>query len=231
MRLLFVLLLIANALFFVLVQGYAGRYLPDGREPERLSQQIAPERIRVLTPDAAAKAAPSAAAAPAVKLIACVEVGGFTGDEVKRVEGQLDGLGIANRVAVRKTEEQASFMVYLPPFPNRAAADSAAAELRRIGVNDFYIIQDNSPLKLGISLGVFRTEDAAKAELTTLAQQGVRNAKSGPRATTVARNFYQVRNVDPDLFAKLNDLRSQYPGEELHDCTTAPTAALSSSGT
>lgn len=235
MRTLFVVLLIANGAFFVLAAGYAGRYLPDGREPERMAQQISPEKIRVLPIDAPAKSAATASGLPA-RAVACVEFGGFSGDEARRVETQLDQIGITARLNVRKSEEQASYIVYLPPFPTRAAADSAAAELRRIGVNDFFIIQDAGPFKLAISLGVFRNEDAAKAELTTLSQLGVKNAKSGERSTSVLKNYYQVRNVDQDLLSRLNELRSQYPGSDLHDCPAPPAPpaaanATSSSGT
>lgn len=226
MRTLFVLLVIANGAFFVLAGGFAGRYLPDGREPERLTQQISPEKIRVLPSDAPVKTA--ALAAPAVRTIACIEFGGFSGDEARRVEGALDQIGLTARITTRKSEEQAAYLVYLPPFPNKNAADSAAAELRRIGISDFFIIQDPGPYKLAISLGVFRNEDAAKAELTTLSQLGVKNAKSGPRNTTVTRTYYQVRDVDTELLRRLGDLRNQYTGSDIHDC---PAAAASSSGT
>jgi hypothetical protein len=227
-RTLFILLILANGAFLVLAGGFAGRYLPDGREPERMSQQIAPEKIRVLPPEGPAPIATTSTSG-STRVLACIEFGGFSADEARRVETQLDQSGMTARLSVRKSEEQASYIVYLPPFPNRNAAEGAAAELRRIGVTDFFIIQDAGPFKLAISLGNFRNEDAAKAELTTLSQLGVKNAKAGERSVTVPKTYYQVRNVDRELLGKIAELHTQYPNSDIHDCPVAP--APSSSGT
>jgi hypothetical protein len=51
MRLAFLALLLANALLFLRGQGYLGT--PDaGREPERLSRQLTPEKLRIVPPEA-----------------------------------------------------------------------------------------------------------------------------------------------------------------------------------
>jgi hypothetical protein len=47
MRLAFFVLLLANVLLFVWGQGYLGTP-DDGREPERLSQQMTPEKLRIV---------------------------------------------------------------------------------------------------------------------------------------------------------------------------------------
>ncbi len=225
------LLLLANVAFFALVHEFFGRVIADGREPERLAQEIHPERVRVLAGGAEASSSGVRAVTP--RTVACLEFGGFAPEDARRVESQLDAIGITTRSTVHRSEDQNSFMVYLPPFPNKAEADRASAELQRIGVNDFFIIQDAGPFKMAISLGVFRTEDAAKARLTALSQLGVRNAKSGERAIPIARNYYDLRNLDVDSLAKLNDLRAQqFPSQEFHDCPASPaTAPASSSGT
>jgi len=233
---LFVLLLAANIAFFAVKEGYLGPLITDGREPSRLVAQISPEKMRVLPPDlqksSREPAIVAAAAPPKASTVACLEFGGFAGDDAKRVEAQLDALGVGAQLTVRKSEEPASYLVYLPPFKTKADADHAAQELKRIGVNDFFVIQDNGPFKLAISLGVFHSMEAAKAQLTALSQLGVKNAKTTERTATVTKNYYQLRNVAPELAAQLTALRASYPNQDLHECApNAPDAVVSSSGT
>jgi hypothetical protein len=230
----FSLLLILNFVFYALEAGYFGHVLPDGRDPARSQDQISPEKLNLLPPDADAKApvAQAAVAAPvAVKTLGCLEVGAFTPDDARRAELQLGGMGLTGRFSERRTEEAAGYIVYLPPFKTKADADRASAELQRIGVTDFFIIQENGPFKLAISLGVFRTEEAAKAQLTALSQLGVRNARTGERSATVAKIYLQLRNIDSETGARLGELKAPFPGVDVHDCPAAPASAGSSSGT
>lgn len=218
----------ANLAFFAIQGNFFGHIIPDGREPERIAEQISPEKLHLLPADVDLKPAIALAPPIAQKPPACAELGSFIADDAKRAETQLDGLGMSGLYVERRVEEQPTYMVYLPPFKTKADADRAAAELHRIGVNDFFIMQDNGPYKLAISLGVFRTEEAAKAQLTTLSQQGVRNAKTGERPTAPTKMYLQFRNADQDLDAKLVEFKSSFPGTEIHDC---PAGAASSSGT
>ncbi|MDP1652201.1 MAG: hypothetical protein Q8L56_05695 [Rhodocyclaceae bacterium] len=47
MRLAFLILLLANVLLFAWGQGHLGTP-NEGREPERLSQQLTPEKLRIV---------------------------------------------------------------------------------------------------------------------------------------------------------------------------------------
>ena len=232
MRSLFLALLFANLVFFAIQQDLFGNLVHVPRDPERLANQIEPARINLLrsgTADNATRPAPTVTAAPAdtaqpdgAAVAACVELGGASGlnaDEVRRVETQLAELALGARMSERKSGDTAGFVVHLPPFKNRAEADRAAAELRRIGVEDFFVIQDATPLKFGISLGVFKTEDAARAHLTALAQRGVRNARVSPRPSTTQHTWIQVRDVDAVLAARLSDLGQSVPAAETRSCS------------
>lgn len=234
MRSLFLALLLGNLIFFAIQQDLFGDLVHERREPERLALQIEPMRLKLIRSDAdgaprtsappdSANAAATPAAATTNPASACVELGGaagLTAEEVKRVETLLAGLSLAPpRVATRKSEDNPGYVVNLPPFKSKADADRAATELRRIGVEDFFVIQDSTPLKFGISLGVFKSEDAAKAHLTALTQRGVRNARISPRPqTSQQRAWLQISNVDADLNAWLGDIRQQVPAAELRAC-------------
>jgi hypothetical protein len=245
MRLLLMLLIAANALLYAYQDGDLGQGVAEGHDPARLADQIDPDKIRLISvpgtssPIASAgssgsaaggaggtSGAPSAATAQAEpKAMACVEFGGFNPDEAKRVEPILASLNLGSRLSQRHLDDQATFIVYLPPFKTKADADHAAAELRRIGISDFFVIQDAGPYHLAISLGIFHNEDAAKGLLTNLSQQGVKNAKTGERPSTISKTYYQMRPGDPALLLRLNDIRSQFPNQDVHECAASGVTA------
>lgn len=68
LRLVVLLLLLANAGFYAWSQGLLTGVLPwppDAREPERLHRQVNPDAIRIVTTARGGTATPSAAAASA----------------------------------------------------------------------------------------------------------------------------------------------------------------------
>lgn len=48
-RFAFLVLLLANGMIFLWGLGQHGQ--PEGREPERLTQQLAPEKVRIAAPE------------------------------------------------------------------------------------------------------------------------------------------------------------------------------------
>ena len=79
-------------------------------------------------------------------------------------------------------------------------------------------MQDDSDHRWAVSLGVFRSVEAAQARLAALRGQGVRTAEVGPRDTVAAKLWYQVTSVDAPLQARLKDLARQLEGSELKEC-------------
>ncbi|MEW6512723.1 MAG: hypothetical protein AB1443_01835 [Pseudomonadota bacterium] len=63
MRILFLVLLLANMILFAWGQGHLGTQ-EAGREPQRIAQQVAPEKLRIL-PAGFVKPAAGGEAAPA----------------------------------------------------------------------------------------------------------------------------------------------------------------------
>ena len=224
MRTVFFLLLLANLGFF------AWTYLGAGRasdEPQLIEQQLNPNEIRLLTGDQVAKLAADRAKQaaerpkpppPKAPVAACLELGGFNPGDVVQVQRALEPLGLGARLSQRRAEEIASYWAFIPPLRNRQAANSKAAELRKLGVEDFFIVQEDPKFRFAISLGVFKTEEAAKARLEELKKKGVRSARVGPRETSVQKVYFAVKEVPDALVAKLNELRQGYAGTELKDC-------------
>lgn len=228
MRALFLLLVLANAAFFAWTRLYAPA---AGADPAPLARQISPEKMRVVRPEelarvnrpraAALAAAPVTAAPPAPPAapLKCLEWGAFAQAEAARAESALAPLALGERVSPRRTEETAAWWVFIPPPATgnaRQAAARKAGELKQLGVRDYFIVQEDGAHRWAVSLGVFRSEEAAQARLAALREQGVRSARVGERE--VPRVWLQVKGVDAPLEARLREIAQQAPGSELREC-------------
>ena len=211
MRTFFFLLLLANLAFYGWHAGYIGPEPQPVGEPGRLAQQINPGKIRIVNAGDANKAAPP-------KPTACLEWSGFPPQENERMQVLLAAMNPAPRFSTRRVDESAGWWVFLPPQPNKAAADKKGAELRQLKVPEFFVISEDGPNKYAISLGVFKTEEAAKNYLETLSRQGVKTARATERETRVAKTSFTFREVDDALKARLVDLKKEFAGQDLKDC-------------
>ncbi|MBI1943597.1 MAG: SPOR domain-containing protein [Betaproteobacteria bacterium] len=215
MRAFFLLLLAANLALYAWSRYYAAPESASDREP--LGRQISPEKIRILSgQELAGLPARKGGAEPPPK--GCTEWGGFALAEAPRAEQALQPLALGARLAQRRTEETAGWWVFIPPQGSRPAALKKTAELKALGVGDFFVVQEEGSMRWAISLGVFRTEEAAQSRLETLRAKGVRSAQTGEREAQVAKLWFQVRGADAPLQAKLRDLAQGFPGTELRDC-------------
>ncbi|HZW23519.1 SPOR domain-containing protein [Noviherbaspirillum sp.] len=229
LKFFFWILLLGNAGLLAYQHGYFDALLPSGREPARMKQQINADKVRVIPAPAAApepppEPAPEPVSAPVSEakkpvVLACTEIGNFPPDEAKRFSAELASLSLGDRVKQRALQEVASHMVYIPPQADKEGADKKAGELRALGVEDFFIIQDNSSLRWGISLGVFRHEEAARAHLAALTRKGVRSARIGQRTVTSSQVAFQLRELDEDAKAALDKVKAGFPKQEVRACS------------
>ena len=228
MRLLFLLLLAANLALFAWWAYYAPSDATADAEP--LRRQLSPEKIRLLDgkelkalaaakpkPPPAASAAPAVGATPATAG-ACIEWGGFAVAEAPKAEQALAPLALGARLSQRRSEETAGWWVFIPPQGNRAGALKKTAELKALGIEEFFILQDEGKMRWAVSLGVFSSEDAARKHLEVLRAKGVRSAQSGERDTQVAKIWLQLRGADAGQQAKLRESAQGFPGTEIRDC-------------
>lgn len=225
MRLLFLLLLAANLGFFAWARFLAPPDPAVDRQP--LARQLEPHRLRILTERELAKApAPApgpakpepAPPAPEPARLACLEWGSFSPADATRAAQRLEPLALGARLAQYRGEETASWWVHMPPQGSRANALRKAAELKKLGVEDYFILQDAGPTRWALSLGVFSTEDAAKSHLQALREKGVRTAIIDRRETRVPKVWFQVRDVEAPLQEKLQAMAREFEGATLHDC-------------
>lgn len=213
MRILFLVLVFANVAFFAWT--YYDR--TAGSQGERIvAQQLDPGRIRLISREEAARLAK-------LRRPACVEWGPLGPNDVSRAEDAITGMRAGLKIDGRRAEESAGWWVYIPPLASRQAANQRVAELRRLGIEDYFIIPDDAKFRNAVSLGVFRSEDAAKSRFETLQKRGVRDAVLAERDSSARRVYLQMQGVTEPLRERIGELRTAFPGTDLRDCA-APEA-------
>ncbi|MSQ52433.1 MAG: hypothetical protein EXR28_11140 [Betaproteobacteria bacterium] len=215
MRLFVLTLLLANLAFYVWAQ-----YVPESSSPEAqlVAQQINPDSIRLLSVTQAAARKPDLPRPDPPKTVSCMEWNGFGLDEIARAQEALLPVSPGVKVTERKTEEATGWWVFMPPQANRQGAVQKVDELKRLGIEEFFIVQDDPKFRFAISLGVFRSEDAARNKLEQLQNRGVRTARVGPRTTPVVRVSLQLREVLESAQPKVIELAKEFPGTAFKDC-------------
>jgi hypothetical protein len=171
------------------------------------------------TPAKPVVAAPAPAPAPA-PAFACTEIGPFDTADARRFETRLAALDLGDRQSRQTVQAQdvTSWLVHIPPQGSKEAAERKAAELRNLGVTNFYIMQGDSPLKYGISLGVFKTESGAQALLAQLGTQGVHTARIAPRGPQTVHYVYRVRGLDAATRKRIEGYAERYEGAAVKSC-------------
>lgn len=214
LRVLILLLLLANAAYFSWSQGLLAAWgiAPTQQsEPQRIAQQIRPEAVRVLPGDEARRIEVSAAPKPTE----CLQAGLFGDAEADSLKQALDSWP-GGSWSLEPAVEPARWIVYMGKYPNADAAEKKKAELRQLGVS-FEAIS-NTSLEPGISLGGYPTEAAAKQQLQALSQKGVRTAKVVQERGETRGQSLKLAAVDDSLRPRLDDLKSALNGKPLRTC-------------
>ncbi|MDP2795567.1 MAG: SPOR domain-containing protein [Sulfurisoma sp.] len=211
-RAAFLLLVFANLAFFAWAQGYFGGSNP-GREPQRLANQLAADNLRIVsTTPAGGKG--DTATKPAEG--ACRLVTGLPPGDVDAFKAALAGQ--ASSVDIKPVEESSSYWVHIPPQANKAAAEKKAGELKGLGVKDFYIVPDEGATRYAISLGLFKSNDAANEFLRVLGARGVKSARIDVREAAPQPVRAIVKGSAEILNKRLPDLLAKLPGAAAVEC-------------
>jgi len=241
-RLAFLLLLAANLAFFAWVRFLAPADLSV--DPAPLQRQLQPEKLRIVSerelarskpppptqpqakpqpepaakPDTAPPDAPAETAAAQVPAVACLEWGGFSPAEAARAAQRLEPLALGAQLSQVRGEETASWWVHMPPQGSRANAQRKAAELKELGIREYFVVQEPGRWQWSLSLGVFSTEAAAQSHLSALRARGVRTALIDRRDTRVTKVWFRVLEVDAGLGERLKAIAAEFDGVTLQEC-------------
>jgi hypothetical protein len=208
-RALFLILALANVAFFA--WRYYEAYLPS-RAADPFAQQLNAERVKLLTPEELARVAGTR------RQSACVELGPLAAGDVARAEEAVSAIAAGLKIALRRSDEPTRWWVHVPPLPTRAAATQLAAELRKQGIEDSSLINDDPQWRNAISLGVFRSEEAANKRADDLRRRGVRGIDVAPREGAGTRVYVQLRDAPEPVRGKLAELKDSFPAAEVREC-------------
>jgi hypothetical protein len=223
MRLLLIMLLVVNLGFFAF-----HRLLnePVDASAQIASLQISPEKIRTVASEVApAASAPVVATAAPAALTACVEWGAFGGPEVARAEGALAALALPADSVQRRVTDIDGYWVHMPVLKTKPEVDRKLGELKALGVTDFFVVQDAGPWRNAVSLGLFKSEDAANAELERLRKIGVRSALVTRREKFLKQVSFFVREPSAATVARITELQRDFPTGEMKAVNCPPAVA------
>ena len=207
LRTVVVLLVLANVVLF----GYARLDRASQSEAGRLAEQVYPESIRILTSQQVAALGPAKVAAlPDV----CVEWGPFSDADRARAQADIEPLQLGRLLTQRQVAADTAWWVNTGPMATRAAADRRAADLRAQTIDDLQVV-DYGRGQFTVSLGVFRTENAANARAEALLARGVAGTHVEPRSGSPMQALFVVRDPPQQAVARLKELQMQYPGSDL----------------
>ncbi len=234
MRFVFVLLLLANVALWPLLPAMRS----EGLEPERLAQQLHPERLIVIdTPAAGTRPAPDKVAAagqpadagptaptapialPAPQRAAdagntCIDVGDFNYATAGRFEAELSTLAREVLPARRLARVPPQYIVLVPPQASAAAAVRRLAALRELGFAD----RDEPSRRWAISLGLFSRLSLAEAQLEKLHAAGISDARVADHPVNSGLYAYRIAGLDEAGTRQLKTLASAFAGVSLRSC-------------
>lgn len=216
LRLIVLLLLLANGAYFAWSQGYLqawGQGPVQQSEPQRLDQQIKPEAIRVLKGEDLKRAEVAAAQAPRPpECLASVTLDDAAMASLKPV---LDTwpTGSWN---FEQTVEPPRWIIYMGKYAGVEQVARKRAELRQIGVS--FEALGNTDLEPGLSLGGFTSEAAANQQLQALAERGVHTARVVQERPEHRGQRLVLPAVDDNLRPRLDELKAPLASRPLRPC-------------
>ncbi len=237
-RAFFWLLLLLNLALFAYLQ-WGGRLTQDNGA---LQPSLNPDQIKVLgfSPPAppsqalpASSPAPAMPPAPSSPVVAkatsgaptvaapasCLEWGEFSGADLTRANDRLAVLKLGSSLTQREVEHSIGYWVYIPPVKKRAELDAKIAQLKKLGVKDFFVVQEKGQWHDAISLNIFKTRDLAKKYLDRLKAKGVKSAVMGERQTRLKFTVFSFKNPDAATLLKLADWQKDFTGIEMKTVT------------
>lgn len=216
LRLIVLLLLLANALFYAWSQGYLlawGTGPTQQSEPQRLAQQVRPQSVQVLPSEELRRLESQFAQDP--RAPECLASPMLAEAEVGSLRTVLDSFP-PGTWSLEQAVEPARWLVYMGPYPGVEQVARKRAELRQLGVS--FEALPNPALEPGLSLGSHATEAAANQQLAALAERGVRTARVALERPEQRGQRLLLPAVDDTLRPRLEELRGVLSTKPLRPC-------------
>ncbi len=220
MRAFVFLLILANLLFLAWSQGYFGA--SSNPDAFRVQQQLLADQVKIVArddPPAETKRLEPLGKAEENELAeTCVQVGDLPKDEADQLEVLLGEKFSALKVVRRDVVASTSYWVYIPPLASKQDVEARVAALKKLGVTDYFVVQESGANIRAISLGLFSTKEAANSRLEALRGQGVKSAKVGERNAKPSSVSFELRGPEAQAEALRQVLLEALPESKAHAC-------------
>lgn len=193
-------------------------------KPALTERAIMPEKLKILsatelaampkklTPPPVLKVSPVAAIQEATS---CYKWGNFTKTNLPAAQVVLVRLGLQSIInQERINSEDRRFWVYYPPLKSAELAQEKSYEIKALGVEDLFIVQD-SQWRNAISFGLFQDEQLASALLSELQAKGVKGATKALRSPGKSLNSLLIKSVDASVALELQKIKPEFVGTEI----------------
>lgn len=245
MKIVFWIMLVANLVFFAVMQWGSHWFAPpalEQAEAELNPQRIALQRpvAPLSTPSAASSVpvsavasavAPSSAVAPASATpkvdtaannrLACMEWAAFSSADLIQAQKELALLSLSTPATPRTINHSNTYWAYIPPLKVPAKLKQKLAELNAAGLKEYALVQEAGAWENAISLGIFNTQASAQNFVATLHK--VAGVKVGEYRPAYQETALILNDLDGVTVAKLTELQKRFPQSNLNTLPcTAP---------
>lgn len=217
LRFLVLVLVLANAGYFVWtradprVHGFGP--IPQ-TEPEHVKQQLHPEMLRLMSKEEVRRM--EALARVDAQPKACLQAGPFAPPQMERLRETLMAIMPVDSWQWHSAKEPARWIIYMGRYPNAGVLSQKRAQVQKLGIAVEPL--NSAELEMGLSLGSFTTQDAARDGLERLQTKGLRTARvvqvHGERSVQILK-FPAVTDA---LQANLSQLKPSLGGKPLKAC-------------
>jgi hypothetical protein len=192
-------------------------------KPAVADRAIMPEKLKILS-QAELETMPKKMAQPVAEATpievpddatACYKWGNFTKTNLPAAQVVLVRLGLQSDVRQEQiNNEDRRFWVYYPPLKTAELAEEKAAEIKALGIQELFIVQD-SQWRNAISFGLFQDEQLASSLLSELQTKGVKGATKALRSPGKSLNSLLIKSVNAGAALELQKIKPEFVGTEI----------------
>lgn len=183
--------------------------------PEKISV-LSQKQIDALPKKTASVAEPIAAPALATAPLSCYEWGVFSAPSVAGAQTATSKLSLQAMVKEQSSQDAKRFWVYRAPLKTAQEAQTKAAELKALGVQDMFVVQEPK-WRNAISFGVFEDERLAIKLMNELKAKGVRDVVKALRNQGKGHFSLIFNKLAEDKVAAIKLLKSDFPEADLKE--------------
>lgn len=190
MKIIFIILLIINVVYVI------GRQLYPNDEDTTRASMFHPEKI-VLLPIDEQK---------------CLEWGSFYEEQAHYAETILSEIVSDQSYELEEAGSTMMYWLYIPPLPNKEAANRMINKLRNLGIVSFRV-KENGEWRNAISLSMLYDKDDALKQLKEIEKKGITSATIENRSVTLKKIV--IHNPTPMIKERTQKLAEQFEGTQL----------------